>query len=94
MQMARLMPALRLVADGVARGDAKSIPLLLQTIDRLDCYSGALEESSPELFRERRRRTSSRRGKPVGTKTSGAGDAPGRSARAVRRMPTATRARA
>src|ERR1700679_2235514 len=59
MQMARPTPALRLVADGVARGDAKSIPLLLQTIDRLDCYSGALEETSPELFGERRRRTSS-----------------------------------
>src|SRR6202167_5620404 len=32
MQMARLTPALRLVADGVARGDAKSIPLLLKII--------------------------------------------------------------
>ena len=39
MQIARLTPALRLAADGVARGDAKSIPLLLQIIDRLDRYS-------------------------------------------------------
>jgi hypothetical protein len=51
MQMARLTPALRLAADGVARGDAKSIPLLLRIIDRLDRYSDPLEEfSSPELF--------------------------------------------
>jgi len=39
MQIARLTPALRLAADGVARGDTKSIPLLLQVIDRLDRYS-------------------------------------------------------
>ena len=30
MQMARLTPVLRLAADGVARGDAKSIPLFLR----------------------------------------------------------------
>jgi len=42
MRMARLTPALRLAADGVARGEAKSIPLLLQIIDRLDRYSDPL----------------------------------------------------
>ena len=77
MQMVRLTPALRLAADGVAWGEAKSIPLLLQIIDRLDRYSDPLEDfSSPELFMERRRRPSSRRGKPEGLK----GDALGRSA--------------
>ena len=51
MQMARLTPALRLAADGVAQGDAKSIPLLLQIIDRLDRYCDPLAHfSSPELF--------------------------------------------
>ena len=39
MQIARLTPAFRLAAAGVARGDAKSIPLLLQLVDRLDRYS-------------------------------------------------------
>jgi hypothetical protein len=79
MQVARLTPALRLAADGVARGDVKSIPLLLHIIDRLDRYSDPLEDfSSPELFMERRRPRSARRGKP-GTKTSG-GDALDRSA--------------
>ena len=39
MQIARLTPALRLAADGVAQGDANSIPLLLKIIDRLDRYS-------------------------------------------------------
>ena len=39
MQIARLTPALRLAADGVAQGDAKSIPLLLKIIDRLDRYT-------------------------------------------------------
>jgi hypothetical protein len=81
MQVARLTPALRLAADGVAQGDAKSIPLLLQVIDRLDRYSDPLEDfSSPGLFRERRRPPSARRGKPAGTKTGGVGDALGRSA--------------
>jgi hypothetical protein len=76
MQVARLTPALRLAADGVAQGDAKSIPLLLKIIDRLDRYSDPLEDfSSPELFMERRRPPPSRRGKPAGKKT---GDAPGR----------------
>ena len=77
MQMARLTPALRLAADGVAQGDAKSIPLLLQIIDRLDRYSDPFEDfSSPELFMERRRPPSARRGKSTGTKTGGVGDAP------------------
>src|SRR5271155_3576855 len=44
MQIARLTPALRLATDGVAHGDAKSIPLLLQIIDRLDRYSDPLED--------------------------------------------------
>ena len=48
MQIARLTPALRLAADGVAQGDAKSIPLLLKIIDRLDRYSDPLPDfSSP-----------------------------------------------
>ena len=56
MQIARLTPALRLAANGVARGDAKSIPLMLHIIDRLDRYSDPLEDvSSPELLMERRR---------------------------------------
>jgi len=89
MQMARLTPALRLAADGVARGDAKSIPLSLQIIDRLDRYSDPLEDfSSPELFTERRRPRSSRRGKPAGTKTGGAGDAPGGSAAELAECPS------
>ena len=79
MQMAPLTPALRLAADGVARGNAKSIPLLLQIIDRLDRYSDPLEDfNSPELFMERRGKPSARRGKPAGMKT--VGDALGRSA--------------
>jgi hypothetical protein len=81
MQMARLTPALRLAADGVAQGDAKSIPLLLQIIDRLDRYSDPLAHfSSPELFVERRRPPSARREKPAGMKTGGVGEALGRSA--------------
>src|ERR1700679_3840642 len=53
MQIARLTPALRLAADGVAHGDAKSIPLLLLIIDRLDRYSDPLEDfNPPELFME------------------------------------------
>jgi hypothetical protein len=36
MQIALLTPALHLAADGVAQGGAKSIPLLLKIIDRLD----------------------------------------------------------
>jgi hypothetical protein len=69
MQLARL-----------TAGGAKSVPLLLQIIDRLDRYSDPLEDfSSPELFMARRRPRSSRRGKPA-AKPAGAGDAVGRSA--------------
>jgi hypothetical protein len=39
MQIARLSPALRLAAAGVAQGDQKAIPLLLSLVDRLDRYS-------------------------------------------------------
>src|SRR5271163_2507240 len=75
MQIARLTPALRLAADGVAQGDAKSIPLLLKIIDRLDRYSNPLDFGSPNLFPARRRPRSSRRGKAARTKLAGAGDA-------------------
>jgi hypothetical protein len=41
---------------GLTAGGAKSVPLLLQIIDRLDRYSDPLEDfSSPELFMARRR---------------------------------------
>jgi hypothetical protein len=39
MQIARLTPALRLAAAGVAEGDTKAIPLMLQIMDRIDRYS-------------------------------------------------------
>ena len=78
MQIARLTPALRLAADGVAHGDAKSFPLLLKIIDRLDRYSDPLDFGSPELFMEPRRLRPARRGKPAGMKS--AGDALSRSA--------------
>src|SRR5271163_4981589 len=39
MQIGRLTPALRLAADGVAQGDAKSITSMLKSIGRLDRYS-------------------------------------------------------
>jgi hypothetical protein len=38
MQFARLEPALRLAARGVADGDVKAVPLLLKLVDRLDRY--------------------------------------------------------
>ena len=44
MQFARLEPALRLAARGVAEGDTKAIPLLLKLVDRLDRYC------EPDLF--------------------------------------------
>jgi hypothetical protein len=47
MQIACLTPALRLAADGVAQGDAKSIPLLLKIIDRLDRYSDPRSANRP-----------------------------------------------
>ena len=87
MQIARLTPALRLAADGVAQGDAKSIPLLLKIIDRLDRYSDPLDFGSPNLFTARRRPRSSRRGKPAATKPASASDALGRSAEALPECP-------
>ena len=46
MQFARLEPALRLAARGVAEGDVKAIPLLIQLVDRLDRYC------EPDLFND------------------------------------------
>ncbi len=47
MQFARLEPALRLAARGVAEGDVKAIPLLLKLVDRLDrnCDPGLFNDS-------------------------------------------------
>ena len=61
MQFARLEPALRLAARGVAEGDAKAVPLLIKLVDRLDRYCDpGLFENSPLLAdlvpRPRRRR--------------------------------------
>jgi len=61
MQFARLEPALRLAARGVAEGDAKAIPLLIKLVDRLDRYCDpGLFNDSPLLAdlvpRPRRRR--------------------------------------
>ncbi len=69
MQFARLEPALRLAARGVAEGDAKAIPLLIKLVDRLDryCEPDAFEDTSllGDLFpRSRRRRP--RRSAPAG----------------------------
>ncbi len=63
MQFARLEPALRLAARGVAEGDAKAIPLLLKLVDRLDRYcepglfdgSPLLSDLVPRPKRRRRR---------------------------------------
>jgi hypothetical protein len=83
MQIARLTPALRLAADGVAHGDAKSIPLLLKIIDRLDRYSDPHPDfNSFSVLIARRRPRSSRRGKAARTKPACAGDALDRSAAA------------
>lgn len=50
MQFARLEPALRLAARGVAEGDVKAIPLLIKLVDRLDRYcEPALFDNSPLL---------------------------------------------
>lgn len=50
MQVARLAPALRLAANGIAEGEAKAIPLLLQLLDRLDRYADPDEYfESPRL---------------------------------------------
>ena len=60
MQFARLEPALRLAARGVAEGDAKAIPLLLKLVDRLDryCEPGLFEDSPllADLVPQSRRR--------------------------------------
>ncbi len=77
MLFARLEPALRLAARGVAEGDAKSIPLLLKLVDRLDRYcSPDLFDDSPLLgdlvSRPRRRR---RRGGAPQAGDGGSGDA-------------------
>ena len=69
MQFARLEPALRLAARGVAEGDAKAIPLLLKLVDRLDRYcEPGLFDGSPLLGDlvprpKRRRRAPARRGR-------------------------------
>ena len=55
MQFARLEPALRLAARGVAEGDVKAIPLLLKLLDRLDRYCAGdyagLDRSRPLAYR-------------------------------------------
>jgi hypothetical protein len=71
MQIARLTPALRLAAAGVAEGDAKAIPLMLQIMDRLDRYSDPDEYFSsppPWTFTTWRPRKSSKGGN--GTRTT------------------------
>jgi transcriptional regulator with XRE-family HTH domain len=62
MQFARLEPALRLAARGVAEGDVKAIPLLLKLVDRLDRYcdpglfnSPLVADLMPRPKRRRRR---------------------------------------
>ena len=76
MQIARLTPALRLAAAGVAEGDAKAIPLMLQIMDRIDRYSDPDEyfsSPSPWTFTTWRPRKSSKGG-------NGAAPARGRAA--------------
>src|SRR5277367_1117395 len=83
MQIARLTPALRLAADGVAQGGTKSIPLLLKIIDLLDRYSDPHPDfNSFSVLMARRRPRSSRRGKAARMKPACAGDAIGRLAAA------------
>jgi hypothetical protein len=77
MQIARLTPALRLAAAGVAEGDAKAIPLMLQIMDRIDRYSDPDEYFSsppPWTFTTWRPRKSSKGG-------NGAAPVRGRAAR-------------
>ena len=65
MQIARLTPALRLAAAGVAEGDAKAIPLMLQIMDRIDRYSDPDEYFSsppPQAFMTWRTRKSPKGG--------------------------------
>ena len=55
MQIARLTPALRLAADGVVQGDAKSITSMLKSIGWLDRYSDPhLVPATPSANRPRR----------------------------------------
>jgi hypothetical protein len=60
MQFARVEPALRLAARGVAEGDVKAIPLLLKVVDRLDRYCEPnIFDNAPllhDLFPRRKRR--------------------------------------
>ena len=69
MQIARLTPALRLAVAGVAEGDAKAIPLMLQIMDRLDRYSDPDEyfnSPPPWTFMTWRARKSSKKGTTPG----------------------------
>jgi hypothetical protein len=52
MQFARLEPALRLAARGVAEGDVKAIPLLLKLVDRLDRYCDPSGFNESPLLRD------------------------------------------
>jgi hypothetical protein len=80
MQFARLEPALRLVARGVADGDVKAIPLLLKLVDRLDRYCDPGDfNASPLLYdlapRPRRRRRRGRAPQPGEAATADRSDA-------------------
>jgi hypothetical protein len=80
MQIARLTPALRLAAKGVAEGDARAIPLLLSLVDRLDRYSDPdTSFRSPPLEEFVRSRSRPRRivvRRPVDQPPAAAGEAP------------------
>jgi len=69
MQIARLMPALRLVAWDVENGDARSIPSFLKLLDRLDRYAAAdrpfVSPAIEELVERRRRKPASRDRSPA-----------------------------
>jgi hypothetical protein len=75
MQIARLMPALRLAAYDVENGDAKAIPSLLKLLDRLDRYCDARRSfESPPLagFSGRSRRADETQAVPHGAADDGA----------------------
>ena len=55
VQIARLEPALRLAARGVADGDLRAIDRLLRVLDRLDKY-GAVAEAPPPYDENARER--------------------------------------
>ncbi len=57
MQIARLMPALRLAAYDVENGDAKAIPSLLKLLDRLDPQSIATAAARSARLRSPNSRT-------------------------------------